>query len=87
MSFAYNGSMRYKVPRPSEINVELGLPYIGKVSGMWKPDEAEQRAAWELYIELVTRISVAGLQPDEGLLRESLSDSVTRFSRCGHGRV
>lgn len=57
----------------SEIAVELSLPYIGKISGKWQPDENERKAAWEMYVELVTRISVAELGPDEGLLREALS--------------
>lgn len=56
-----------------EVNVALELPYFGKIAGVWKPDEEEQNAAWELYIELMTRISVAELSPNEGLLRESLS--------------
>jgi hypothetical protein len=75
----YTDGMGYKVPRLFEINVELGLPYIGKVSGVWKPDEAEQRAAWELYIELVTRVSATGLQPSEGMLRETLSSLYAIF--------
>jgi hypothetical protein len=79
-SFAYNGGMGYKVPRLSEINVELGLPYIGTISGKWKPHEEEQRAAWELYVELITRVSVTGLEPDEGLLRESLSSLYIIFT-------
>jgi hypothetical protein len=76
----YTQSMGYKLPRLAEINVELGLPYLGKVSGVWKPDEAEQRAAWELYVELVTRISVTGLADDEGVLRESLSSLYAIFT-------
>jgi hypothetical protein len=56
-----------------EVNVALALPYIGSITGVWKPDDQEQHAAWELYIELTTRISVAELSPSDGLLRESLS--------------
>lgn len=56
-----------------EVNVALELPYLGRIAGVWKPDEEEQNAAWELYIELMTRVSVAELSPHEGLLRESLS--------------
>jgi len=79
-NFGYTGSVIPSSPRLTEINVEIGLPYIGKITGMWKPDENEQRAAWELYIELVTRVSVAGLQPEEGLLRESLSSLYIIFN-------
>jgi hypothetical protein len=55
------------------VKVHLTLPFIGSVEGTWEPDEKEQRAAWELYIELITRISVSELKSDEGLLREALS--------------
>lgn len=79
-STLYTPSMGYKAARLSEINVELSLPYIGKVSGIWKPDEAEQRAAWELYVELVTRISTIELQPNEGMLRESLTSLYDIFT-------
>lgn len=63
----------------AEINVELGIPYIGKISGVWKPDEDEQSAAWELYIELATRVPVAQLQGEEGSLREALTSLYTVF--------
>jgi hypothetical protein len=77
-AICYNGCM-IPIPKLTEVTVEIRLPYIGKVAGIWKPDEREQQAAWELYIELVTRVSVAGLQPDEGLLRESLSSLYSIF--------
>jgi hypothetical protein len=63
-----------------KISVELGLPYIGKISGDWEPDQKERQAAWELYVELITRVSVVNLGPDEGLLRESLSSLYSLFS-------
>jgi TIR domain len=69
-----------KVPKMTEINIELGIPYIGKITGMWKPDADERAAAWELYIELVTRVPVAALASDEGLLREALSSLYTIFT-------
>lgn len=64
----------------AELNIELGIPYLGKVSGLWKPDADEQAAAWELYIELVTRVAITGLQPDEGSLREALSSLYAIFT-------
>jgi hypothetical protein len=36
-------------------------------------DREQQTAAWEMYVELVTRISLEGLSADSGLLREALS--------------
>ena len=63
-----------------KISVELGLPYIGKISGDWEPDQKERQAAWELYVELITRVSVINLGPNEGLLREALSSLFSLFS-------
>jgi hypothetical protein len=42
---AYTDGMDYHVPRFNELTIELGLPYIGKIAGKWKPDAQEQRAA------------------------------------------
>lgn len=61
------------------VNVSLKLPYIGSLGGTWEPDDSEQRAAWEMYVELVTRISIAELKPNEGSLREALSSLHTLF--------
>ena len=64
----------------ASVKVSLKLPYIGGIEGTWEPDEREQNASWEMYVELVTRISVAELKPDEGLLREALSSLYTLFN-------
>jgi hypothetical protein len=61
------------------VAVDLYLPEVGNISGTWAVDLHEQQAAWEMYVELVTRISVVGLRPDEGLLREALSSLYTLF--------
>ena len=61
------------------VKVSLNLPYIGGVEGTWEPDENERDAAWEMYVELITRISVVELKSDEGLLREALSSLYTLF--------
>jgi len=63
----------------TSVKVSLKLPYIGGVEGVWKQDEGERDAAWEMYVELITRISVAELKPGEGLLREALSSLYTLF--------
>ncbi len=68
------------MPKLSSIKVSLKLPYIGGIEGTWEPDETEQRAAWEMYIELITRISVVELKPGEGLLREALSSLYSLFN-------
>ena len=61
------------------IKVALEIPYLGKIEGTWLPDDGERNAAWEMYVELVTRISVVELKPEEGLLREALSSLYTLF--------
>ena len=58
--------------------VSISIPLIG-ISAKWKPDPTERRAAWSLYIELVTRIAVEPLEGDEGLLREALNSLYSLF--------
>lgn len=77
--FCYHGTMK-QLGQLAEFNVAIEIPYIGKIAGVWRPDEREQDAAWAMYIELVTRISVAELQPEDGLLRESLSSLYSIFT-------
>ena len=50
------------------------------IEGEWQFDQKEKEAAWELYIELATRITTQELAPDEGLLREALSSLYSLFS-------
>lgn len=61
------------------INVKITIPFVAEISGTWEPDESERQAAWELYVELATRITVVELGEDEGLLREALSSLYTIF--------
>ncbi|MCL4340617.1 MAG: hypothetical protein M1431_00755 [Candidatus Thermoplasmatota archaeon] len=61
------------------IEIDLGLPFL-HIKGVWKPNEAEKNAAWELYVELITRISIIGLRKEEGLLREALTSLYSIFS-------
>lgn len=56
----------------------VGLPFnLGQLE--FVPDEVQQKAAWELYVELTTRIAVQPLNPDEGMLREALSSLYSLF--------
>ena len=58
--------------------VSFNLPFgIGGVK--WEVDETQTRAAWSLYVELVTRIAVEPLEADEGLLREALNSLYSLF--------
>jgi len=63
---------------PKEVRVSIHLPFL-KIEGAWRPDKSEREAAWEMYVELVTRISVVELKPDEGLVREALSSLYPLF--------
>jgi hypothetical protein len=63
--------------RTLKVGLKLGLFEIG---GEWAPDDAEERAAWEMYVELVTRVSIAELKPGEGLLREALTSLYSLFA-------
>ncbi|WP_262505066.1 hypothetical protein [Streptomyces sp. TRM68367] len=65
---------------PAQITAKLTIPFVGEISGTWEPADAERSAAWELYLELVTRVSVEELDPDEGFLREALSSLYTFFN-------
>lgn len=64
---------------PQQISVKLAIPFVGEIAGIWEPVDSEREAAWELYVELATRISVVELGEDEGLLREALSSLYTVF--------
>ena len=58
--------------------VTVSLPF-GIGSASWESDQTERRAAWELYIELVTRIAVQPLATKEGLMREALNSLYNLF--------
>ena len=58
--------------------VSVSLPF-GIGSAEWKSDPTERKAAWSLYVELVTRVAVKHLDFNEGLLREALSSVYSLF--------
>lgn len=62
-----------------KISFSLKAPFA-EIGGEWEVERAEQKAAWEMYVELATRIAVAPLGPDEGLLREALSSYYSLFA-------
>jgi len=66
------------VRRPTKIGVKLNLGFV-ELSGEWDPNDAERAAAWELYVELITRVSVVPLDRQEGLLREALASLYSIF--------
>jgi hypothetical protein len=69
----------WKPRKPDELTVGLNLKEGPKIEGKWVLDDVQRKAAWEMYVELITRISVAELKEDEGLLREALSSLYTLF--------
>jgi hypothetical protein len=58
--------------------VTVSLPF-GIGSASWESDPTERKAAWELYVELVTRIAVQPLDSEEGLMREALNSLYSLF--------
>jgi hypothetical protein len=58
--------------------VSVNLPF-GIGGAEWEADPTERRAAWSLYVELVTRIAIQPLEEDQGLLRETLNSLYQLF--------
>lgn len=65
---------------PKSISIQIGVPGWGSIEGTWEPNENEQMAAWELYVELVTRVSIVDVSKSSYLLRESLESLHALFS-------
>jgi hypothetical protein len=67
------------MPRAGVESVQFGLNVgVLSISGTWKPSDDERNAAWELYVELATRVAVVPLNP--GLLREALTSLYSLFA-------
>jgi hypothetical protein len=65
--------------RVKATKLTVSLPFnLGQIE--FQPDEVQQKAAWELYVELSTRIAMQPLGPDEGMLREALSSLHSIFN-------
>lgn len=58
--------------------VSVSFPF-GLGSAEWEADSTQRRAAWALYVELVTRVAVQELANDAGLLREAMNSQYTLF--------
>ena len=59
--------------------MKVNLGFLG-IEGNWEIDEIQRKAAWELYVELVTRVTTVELKKDEGLLREALTSFYSLFN-------
>ena len=67
------------MPRLVNVKLDLKLPVIGGIQGTWEPDESEVRAAWELYVEMVTRTPLGEFSLADGSARESLNSIYSLF--------
>lgn len=57
---------------------EVEVSFLG-IKGKWVADRRQMDAAWEMYVELVTRVAVQSLEQNEGLLREALTSLYALF--------
>ena len=57
---------------------EVEVNLLG-IKGKWVADREQQTAAWELYVELVTRVALQQLPDDQGILREALDSLHSLF--------
>ncbi len=60
--------------------VSLSLPFGIGSAVEWEVDRTQSRAAWSLYVELVTPIAVEPLKADERLVREALNSYTKSMS-------
>src|SRR6266849_10370462 len=58
--------------------VSVSLPF-GLGSAEWTEDPTERKAAWSLYVELVTRVALQPLAIEDGSIREALSSLHSLF--------
>ena len=64
---------------PASVGVKMDLKLFS-ISGTWVPNDAERRAAWELYVEMITRIAVVPMR--DGIAREGLSSLYALFGEA-----
>jgi len=68
----------------NESAYNVSIPYsqdglMKTIEGIWYPTENERKAAWDMYVEIVTRIPVAYVKPEMSLLRICLSSLYKLF--------
>jgi hypothetical protein len=74
-------SMGYLKKRKTEgIRLDkIEMKLFGLGGATWVADDTERKAAWEMYVELITRITVEPLVTDQGLLREAMNSIYSLF--------
>lgn len=55
------------------LKLKITIPFLSIEGVVWEANETQRDAAWEMYVELVTRVSAVELPEEEGILRESLT--------------
>jgi hypothetical protein len=70
-------SIEIDIEYTSEALRKLGV--AGSFSGTWTPNDAERRAAWDLLVDLVTRVTVVPLADDDGRLDAALASFASVF--------
>lgn len=66
------------IAKLSKTKFGINLGFLA-IDAEWELDEVQKKAAWEMYVELATRITTAPLLPGEGLLREALTSLYSLF--------
>ncbi len=67
------------IAKLSSTKFKVNLGFLS-VETNWEIDEIQKQAAWEMYVELATRITTAELKKEEGLLREALTSLYSLFA-------
>ncbi len=67
------------MPNATFKNFSISIPFLG-LSGTWEVDDQQRNAAWEIYVELVTRVTVVELKKEEGILREAMNSFYSLFN-------
>lgn len=67
-----------KLRGPESVQVVLKLGVLS-ISGTWKPSQRERRAAWELYVELITCAGVGPIESGVGLAGEAMNGLYSLF--------
>ena len=52
--------------------LHLSIPSFGSIEGKWEPEERERQAAWELYVEIISCVSLSERAAEGQMLGETL---------------
>lgn len=64
-----------------KLTVSFDFPFSPiKLAAEWEPAQEEREAAWEMYVELATRVTVIPLPKRRGLIREAITSYYSLFA-------